>query len=80
MGLMRIILIKLILYLTDKMPKKKKFTVYFPGKTPLKLKKNTPQNQTISIRTCCKHSRPLSYNNWPIIAILRQCTDAMATV
>ena len=30
-----------------KMPKKKKITVLFPGKTPLKLEEIPPKNQTI---------------------------------
>ena len=42
---MQIILVKLTLCVTEEY--KKKITVSFPGKTPLKLK-NAPNNQTIS--------------------------------
>ena len=52
--LMKIILVKLTLYLAEKKkPKKENFTVSFPGETPLKLKKKNKKkpklNQTISI-------------------------------
>ena len=46
---MQIILVKLTLYLTEKMPKKNKFTVSFLGKTPFKLKKIPQKDQAISI-------------------------------
>ena len=30
--------------------------------------------------TCYKHSRPLSNNYWPVIAVLQLCAEGMATV
>ena len=57
----------------------KKNTVSGPGKTPLKFKMATKSKQFPS-RTCCKHRRTLSYYHRPVIEVLQQCTDGMATV
>ena len=76
---MQIIVVKLTLYVTEKCRKKEKFTVLFPGKTALKLT-NTPKDQTISILYLLQANRPLPYYYWPVIAVVKQCTDGMATV
>ena len=66
-----------------KMPKQNKFTVSFLGKIPLKLKENTKNKKNkkkikqFQSRTCCKHSRPLSNNYWPVIAVLQLCADCV---
>ena len=62
----------------QKMPKKNS-PFNFPGNTPLKLKQMSKHKQLPS-RTCCKHSRSLSYYYWPVIAVRQQCADTMATV
>ena len=76
---MQIILVKLAFVCYRKMPKNKFFTVLFLGKTPLKLKL-MPSPKQYPSRTCCKHSRPLPYYYWPVIAVLQQCTEGMATL
>ena len=50
-----------------KKKKHKKFTVSFPGETPLKLKKSPNKIKQFPCRTCCKHSRLLHYYNWHVI-------------
>ena len=86
---MQIILIKLTLYVTEKMHRKctKKETIdkKFKGFMfcPVKVKTPPPKQKKIKqypSRTCCKHSRPLLYYYWPVIAVLQQCTDGLATV
>ena len=65
--LMQIILVNLKLYFTEKNAKQEKNS--FPGKTPLKFKRIPPKKiKQFQSRTCCKHSRSLSYNYWPVIA------------
>ena len=59
-----------------KMPKTKYFnyfTISFPCKIPLKFKRVPPKIKYFQFRTCCKHSFPLSYFYWPVIAFLKQC-------
>ena len=58
----------------QKNAKNKNFTVLFPDKTPLKLKKY-PQNQTVSI-PCNAAS---TAGPCPTITVLQQCADGMAT-
>ena len=63
-----------------KMTKQIKFTVSSLGKIPLKLKKIPKKFKQFQSRTCYKHSRPLSNNYWPVIAVLQLCAEGMATV
>ena len=78
--LMQIILAKFTLYVTEKCQQNKNFTIPFPGKTPFKLKQMPKNFKHLPSRTCCKHSRPLPYYYWPVIAVLEQCADEMITV
>ena len=82
---MQTILVKIKLYVTEKNAKnKKKNNVSFPSQTLLK-KKNAPPPPKKKIkqfpsRTCSKHSRPVPYYYCPVIAVLQQCADGLATV
>ena len=63
-----------------KVPKSKKITISFSGKTNIKVLKMAQNIKHFPSGTCCKHSQPLSYYYWPVIAVLQQCEDGMAAV
>ena len=62
--------------------KKKKNHRFISWQNPVKVKKKKkPQKiKQFQYRNCRKHSWPLSYSYWPVIAVLQQCADGMATV
>ena len=65
----------------QKNAKSKKFTVSFHGETPLKFKKRPPKksNNFHPVPAASTTARPLPCYFWPVIAVLQQCADGMAT-